>query len=76
MASYQPQHQPATRQRLSTNSLETSWFVTEISPATHENIFSDTLSSPLSSTRRSLSAAPDQEWEEQVLAVVFVAQSK
>lgn len=71
MASYQPQHQQNTRrpeQRFSNNSLESSWIVTELSRAGNENVFSDTLSSPLSGTRQSVPQATE-DWNQQVTSL-------
>jgi hypothetical protein len=68
MASYQPQHQQTGRRadvRYSADSLASSWIVTELARASNENIFSDTLSSPLSDSKHS--ALPESEqWAEQV----------
>lgn len=54
MASYQPHHPQVHPQsgrrggvRNSINSLHSSWIIAELARATHENVFSDTLSSPL-----------------------------
>lgn len=50
------------------DSLASSWIVTELARASNENIFSDTLSSPLSGSRQS--ALPESEqWAEQVLLI-------
>ena len=69
MASYQqPQHQQTSRRpdpRQSVHSLDSSWIITELARATNENVFSDTLSSPLSYTRHSTVADSDA-WAEQV----------
>ena len=65
MASYQQQHQATGSRRTDHNvlhdrrSLDSSWIITELARATHENVFSDTVSSPLSVTRQS--ASPDSE---------------
>jgi hypothetical protein len=74
MASYQPQHQQAGRRidvRHSANSLDSSWIITELARATHENVFSDTVSSPLSGTRQSALPESDQ-WAEQVLILLNI----
>jgi hypothetical protein len=69
MASYQPQpqHQQTGRRadEVSVDSVNSSWIVTELARATHENIFSDTVSTPLSTSRQSASAESEL-WEEQV----------
>ena len=72
MTSYQPQHQQTGGRRTDYNvlhdgrSIDSSWIITELARATHENLFSDTVSSPLSVTRQS--ASPDSElWAEQVI---------
>lgn len=63
MASYQPQHpqQPGRRTdvRRSVHSLDSSWIIAELARATNENVFSDTVSSPLSATPQS--ASPESE---------------
>lgn len=71
MASYQQQHQQNAGRRPDNDvlhdgrSLDSSWIITELARAVHENVFSDTVSSPLSVTRQS--ASPDSElWAEQV----------
>lgn len=69
MASYQqPQHQQTGRRvdpRQSVHSLDSSWIITELARATNENVFSDTVSSPLSYTRHS-TIADSEAWAEQV----------
>src|SRR5271170_2060423 len=69
MASYQqPQHQQTGRRldpRQSIHSLDSSWIITELARATNENVFSDTVSSPLSSPRHS-AVADFETWAEQV----------
>ena len=71
MASYQQQHQQTAIRRTANDVLrdgrspDSSWIIAELACATHENVFSDTVSSPLSVTRQS--ASPDSElWAEQV----------
>lgn len=68
MASYQTQHLQAGRRgdvRRSVHSLDSSWVITELARATQENVFSDTVSSPLSDTRES-APAESEHWAEQV----------
>ena len=71
MTSYQQQHQQTSGRRTDNyvlhdgRSVDSSWIITELARATNENVFSDTVSSPLSVTRQS--ASPDSElWAEQV----------
>jgi len=68
MASYQqPQQQTGRRAdpRQSIHSIDSSWIITELARATNENVFSDTVSSPLSYTRHS-AVAESETWAEQV----------
>lgn len=69
MASYQPQMQQTGgrrgEMRYSVGSLDSSWIVTELARATNENVFSDTVSSPLSDLHPSLDPESEQ-WAEQV----------
>ena len=70
MASYQPHHQQNIRRtdpRNSVISLESSWLVTEIARATNQNVFSDTLSSPLSDTGQS--ALPESEYSAELVTL-------
>jgi hypothetical protein len=72
MASYQPQHHPLAQSgrradvRHSVASLDSSWIITELARATNENVFSDTLSSPLSGTHRSAAPGSDYPSAEEV----------
>lgn len=69
MASYQPHLQQLggrkAEMRYSVGSLDSSWIVAELARATNENVFSDTLSSPVSDIHYSLDPESEQ-WAEQV----------
>jgi hypothetical protein len=76
MVSYQtPMQQVSGRRaemRYSVGSLASSWIVTELARATNENVFSDTVSSPVSDIQQYLD--PDSEqWAEQVSPAVLGA---
>ena len=77
MTSYQPHahvHPLAGRREEipgSVNSLDSSWIIAELARATHENVFSDSVSSPVSDTRHTVSPQSEPSAEEVSLSQPF-----